>query len=132
MKSKEKTKATADSIVLGISGEALLVMGLIIALAGKPQWDGILTIALAVVGLFLAIWGFAMAKKRQEEGNGNLTGILVVMGILSFIIGVLGYFKIMSLLILGLASAIIGVVSDIVLAVVAKKAKKTNELEELA
>ena len=46
------------------------------------------------------------------------------MGILAFIIGILGYCKIMSLLILGLASAIIGVVSDIVLAVVAKKAKK--------
>lgn len=121
---KSKAKTTPDSIVLGVSGEALLVLGLIIALAGKPQWNGILTIVIAVVGLFLAIWSFALSKKRKSEGDEILTIILLVMGILSLAIGIMGFFEVMSLLVLGVAAAVIGVASDVVLAIVAKKSKK--------
>lgn len=124
MKTKKRAKTTADSVVLGVSGEALLVLGLIVALAGKPHWNGILTLILAAVGLFLTVWSIALSKKRKSEGDGALTVILFVMGILSFAIGILGFFEAMSLLVLGIAAAVIGVASDIVLAVVAKKGKQ--------
>lgn len=123
---KSKVKTTPDSIILGVSGEALLVLGLIIALADKPQYNGILALILAAVGLLLAIWSFALSKKRKSEGDGLLTIILLVMGILSFAIGILGYFEVMSLFVLGISAAVIGAASDVVLAIIAKK-KIINE-----
>ena len=124
MKTKKKVKVTADSVVLGVSGEALLVLGLIVALAGKPQWNGLLTLILAAVGLFLTVWSISLSKKRKLDGNATLTVILFAMGIMSFAIGVLGFFEVMNLLVLGIAAAVIGVSSDIVLTIVAKKGKK--------
>ena len=121
-----KSKSTADSIVLGVSGEALLVLGLIIAFADKPQWNSFLTVLLALTGLFLSVWSIVFSKKRKSENKSVLTIILFIMGILSLAIGIMGYFELFSLLILGISGAVIGVVSDIVLSVVSKKDKKSE------
>lgn len=59
--SKKKTKATPDTIVLGISGEAVLVLGLILALKNEPSWVPVVSIALAAAGLFLTVWGCTSA-----------------------------------------------------------------------
>lgn len=125
MSKKKKIKATPDSIVLGISGEALLVMGLIVAFAGKPQWNGVMNIALSAIGLFLAVWGFALAGKRKAAGDGTLTIVLVIMGAVSLVFGLLGYFNIVGVLISGITVVAVGVVSDIVLAIMAKREKNT-------
>lgn len=123
MSKKKKKNATPDSIVLGISGEALLVMGAIVAFAGRPEWHSVLTLALSAVGLFLAIWGFALAGKRKAAGEGMLTILLVIMGAVGLVFGLLGYFNIVGVLVSGIPAAAAGVASDIVLAVVAKKEK---------
>ena len=62
----KKKKATPDSIVLGISGEALLVMGAIVAFAGRPEWHSALTLALSAVGLVFGLLGYF-----------NIVGVLV-------------------------------------------------------
>ena len=123
MSKKNKKKATPDSIVLGISGEALLVMGAIVAFAGRPQWHSALTLALSAVGLFLVIWGLALAGKRKAAGEGMLTIILVIMGAVGLVFGLLGYFNIVGVLVSGIPAAAAGVASAIVLAVVSKKEK---------
>lgn len=123
--SKKKTKATPDTIVLGISGEAVLVLGLILALKNEPSWVPVVSIALAAAGLFLTVWGFALSGKRSAAGEGVLTAVLVGMGLLTLACGVLGYFEIMGVLIPGIAAAVVGVGSDIVLVVVSKKTQKT-------
>lgn len=121
---KKRKKVQPDSIVLGVSGEALLVLGLILALAGKPQWNGILTILMGLFGVFLIVWGFALSKKRKEEGQSTLTTVLLVMGVLALLIGITGYLSILNTMVLGIAAAVIGVASDIVLAIVAKAEKE--------
>lgn len=123
MSEKKEMKDKLDSVVLGISGEALLVMGLIVAFANKPQWNSVLTLALTAVGIFLVVWGFVLSEKRKAAGEGTLTVILAIMGVLSIVFGLLGYFKVIGVFIPGIAIAIIGVASDIVLATVAKKDK---------
>lgn len=127
MKSKKKVKATADSIVLGISGEAVLVLGLILALKNELSWVPVVSIALAATGLFLTVWGFALSSKRRAAGEGTLTAVLVVMGLLTLACGILGYFKVMGVLIPGIAAAVVGVASDVVLAIIGKKAKQTEQ-----
>lgn len=121
MTGKKKMKATPDSIVLGISGEAILVLGLILALKNEPSWVPMVSIALAAVGLFLAVWGFALSNKRRAAGQGVLTAVLVVMGLLTLACGVVGYLEIIGNLVPGIAAAVVGVASDVVLAVAAKR-----------
>ena len=128
MSKKKKMNATPDSIVLGISGEALLVMGALVAFAGRPEWHSALTLALPAVGLFLVVWGFALAGKRNADGEGMLTVVLVIMGAISLVFGLLGFFNIVSVLVSGIPIAATGIASDIVLAVVAKKAKNKSEI----
>lgn len=91
------------------------------------SWVIVISIALAVVGIFLTVWGFALSNKRSVVGEGILTAVLIVMGLLTLACGVLGYFEVMGVLIPGIVAAVVGVVSDIVLAIVAKKPKKVAE-----
>lgn len=125
--SKKKAKTTPDSIVLGISGEAVLVLGLILALKNEPSWVPGISIALAATGLFLTVWGFVLSGKRSAAGEGVLTAVLVIMGLLTLACGVLGYFEVIGVLIPGIAAAVVGVASDIVLVIVSKKSKSTAD-----
>ena len=130
MKSKRKVKVTADSIVLGISGKAVLVLGLILALKNEPSWIPIISIALAAMGLFLTVWGFVLSNKRRAVGEGTLTAVLVIMGLLTLACGIIGYFEVIGVLIPGIAAAVVGVASDIVLAIIGKEAKKKKTEQE--
>lgn len=63
-----------------------------------------------------------MVNHPKASGDGMLTVVLVVMGAISLVFGLLGFFNIVSVLVSGVPVAATGIASDIVLAIVAKKA----------
>lgn len=119
---KRKMKVTADSVVLGVSGEAMLVLGMIFAF--KPEWNNVMAWLLFGFGLFTTVWGLALIAKRHANHEDTLTAVLTTCSLIGVSIGLLGAFTNWNEIVLGLIPAACGIAMDIVIAIIGKKQKK--------